>query len=459
MRVEKLEKILRCISSTIQSIRIYTSDHPKANEAISEIFVLLKDYQRSFGDCEFGLAGDEFFSAKDIFFDLSKQLKDLRSLLQKNQIQRVCFQQTLLKQELESFLVLITENVDGNDFLELCKEKGISFSSIEFGLLGIKCSSDAGSTVKDRQKSAENFESLLSGNEELIKSLIHEDSVDSESAHKFSSDLFNLISFNRESLFTMMNLKRHDDYTFVHSLNVAVLSMFQAQYLGLDRRDIVRLGMAGMLHDSGKKMIKNQLLNKTEKLNDKEFRTMQSHTLAGAEAILLSESVDSIALIAAYQHHIGVRMERYPKAVFLKRQSVAAKIIAVSDVYDALRSRRSYKESMRLEQVYEIMQKEKGRILDTELVDLFFKHVGIWPEGTLVKLNTGEIAVVKKNNVNDMYSPVIEIVYDKEGTALEESDVVNLAKQTDLHIKRKIEKHITPDTEEGKKYVAGFFGE
>lgn len=459
MRVEKLEKILRCISSTIQSIRIYTAEHPKAAEAISEVYVLIKDYHGNFGDCEFGLAGEEFFSGKDIFFELSKQLNELCGLLQKNQIQRVLFQQGLLKQELENFLTIVTSNVEGKDFLDLLKDKGISFSNIEFGLLGIKCSSDAATSVEDRKKSAVNFESLLSENEELIKSLSEGSATNSGDVYKLSCDLFNLVSFNRESLFTMMNLKRHDDYTFVHSLNVAVLTMFQAQYLGLEKNDIVRMGMAGMLHDSGKKLIKDQLLNKKEKLNDKEFRTIQSHTLLGAETILAGEELEPVALIAAYQHHIGVKLERYPKPVYLKRQSIVAKIVAVSDIYDALRSRRSYKESMHLEQVYEIMQKEKGRILDTELVDLFFKHVGIWPEGTLVRLNTGEIAVVKKTNTEDMYLPLVEIVYDKEGQVLEESLVVNLAKQTDLHIKRNIEKHITPDTEEGKKYVAGFFGE
>lgn len=460
MNIKKLEKILRMLSSTIQSVRIYTVEHPKAQKAIEDVYSSIMDYCSEFGTCEFGLANDEVFSGKEIFFDLSSQLKDLTRVLQTSKIQRIAFTKSLMQKEMTDFFTLLVLVSEESDMKTLAKEKGIDFIGITFGHLGVASNPASESSDSNKTRSlVDAYSNMLSGNKNVVDSLINNVSVDTAEAYNFSCDLLNMVSFNRESLFTMMNLKRHDDYTFVHSLNVAVLSIFQAQYLGLDRKVIIRLGMAGMLHDSGKKKIKNDLLNKKEKLNDAEFKTVQSHTLAGAEVLMQSEDFDPLSVIAAYQHHIGVRLERYPKAVYLKKQSVAAKIIAISDVYDALRSRRSYKESMPLEQVFEIMQREKGRILDTELVDLFFKHVGLWPEGTLVKLNTEEIAIVKENNIEDMHNPIIEIAFDAKGDRLSSPQRVDMSNQKDLHINRKIIKHITPDTDQGKKYVAAILGE
>lgn len=459
MDINKLEKILRLISSTIQSVRIYTVEHPKAKQAVKEVYSSLMEYCASFEICEIGIAGNEIFSGKEIFFELSKQLSELIDLLKSAKVERLNFSKNLSEKELENFFSVIIEVSENQSFEDLLKEKSIKFIGINFGQLCRQDQSQSASSIEKRAKSIEAYTSLLDGNKEVMDSIVKDISVDTGQVFNFSCDLFNLVSFNKESLFTMMNLKRHDDYTFVHSLNVAVLTMFQAQYLGLDRKDVVRLGMAGLLHDCGKKLVRNNLLNKKEKLSDKEFRSVQSHTLAGVDLLFMQEEIDSLAVIGAYQHHIGVKLERYPRAVYIKKQSTVAKIIAVSDVYDALRSRRSYKKGMPLEQVYEIMQREKGRILDTELVDLFFKNIGVWPEGTLVRLNSSELAIVKKNNPADIYSPTIEIVYDDQENLLAEPIVVDLTRQKDLHIKRKIESHITPETDEGKKYISALLGE
>lgn len=459
-----IETIIRGISSTLQSVKIYTVEHRTAQKAIDVIYNSITEYVQQYGDLEFGIAGDELFSGKEIFFNLSKQLKELIDLLKDKNIERIIYKRSLCRLELVDFFEVLVACLDGEPFLDASQRMNKKFPNIDAGRIGGTVSSDKQKSQdidkdKDNKKHCQKiYNSLLDENKGAIENIISGEAIDVESVYNFSCDIFNMIMYNRDSLFTMMNLKRHDDYTFVHSLNVAVLTIFQAQYLGFPEAEAIRLGMAGLFHDNGKLAIKKQLLNKKGKLTDEEFENIKSHTILGAELMLDNPDFDKMFLIAAHQHHLGVNLKKYPRPSFLKRQSLVAQIVAISDVYDALRSRRSYKEGMPLEKVYDIMQKEKDSLLNSELVDLFFKHVGVWPVGTLVKLGTGEVGLVKEVNHDDSFSPLVEILYDSSNVYLQHPFIADLSEKLNDKYLRRIEKHLAPDSDEGKRYVSELYG-
>jgi len=166
-----------------------------------------------------------------------------------------------------------------------------------------------------------------------------------------------------------------------------------------------------------------------------------------------------LAFIVSFEHHLGVDLRGYPKVRFLKRQNLASKIVAVSDIYDALRSRRVYKDVMPLERVYTIMNKEKARLLDPYLVDLFFRNLGVWPPGTLVRLDTQEVALVREVNLQDLFRPKVEVFYDSKGKRLEKSFIVDLTEKDEKgDFFRRILREMNP-WGEGERFVSELLGE
>lgn len=470
MKEQHIQDIIKKISSTIQCIKIYTLEHPRSIRSIDETFALIKEFFSAYGDVEIGLADQEFFSGKEVFFQLSQRLPDLIEIFKKTGIEKLNIRKSLRKEELYLFFKTLLACRDGELFVDAGRRLSIKPISLEVGVLGgqVCASGDVEESEAPVEKTGKNHDydvfslcqRLIETNSATAEFVTSGRAIEAETVYAFSCDAYRMITENRNTLFNMLSLKHHDDYTFVHSLNVALLSMYQAGYLGLEEELVKRMGMAGLFHDIGKHEIKTQLLNKKDKLTDDEFEIIKSHTMLGAEEIFRQGLDDPFFLIGAHQHHIGIDLNKYPRPVFMREQSMAAQIIAVADVYDALRSRRSYKKPMALEKVYEIMQKEKGTLLNPKLVDLLFENIGIWPIGTIVRLNTAEVAIVRGNNKKDIFSPEIDIRYDNEGMRLSEPVRVNLAEQTASgEYLRRVECYIDPEDEEGRKYVREIFQE
>ena len=463
-RLERLERIIRGISSAYQSARIYSVAHRSAQAAVGGLYDDIRGYLADHGDLTVSLAEGEFFSGKDVFFELSKHLAEMRAVVNDAKATRLTFSSALCRQDLLTFFAVLTACVDGKTFAEIAAAQRATFVGLGVGEAGASRAQGAGpvrSAAPQPMGLAETLYGRIAAEHRLADdAMAGGKAVDVGALLNFSYDLYHAVQTNRESLFAMMGLKRHDDYTFVHSVNVAVLTVFQAQYLGLDERTCARLGLAGLLHDTGKTAVKNQILNKQGQLTDEEFQTIKSHAVIGAETLLAGGHTDAVLLLGAYQHHMGVDLGRYPRPVFIKRQSVAAKLIAIADIYDALRSRRSYKEGMGPDKVYEIMQKEKGRQLDAELTDLFFKHMGVWPVGTLVRLAGSEIASVKEVNVDDIFSPVVDVLTNTLGERLSQPKVLDL-KEKDAQgaYRTKITGYIAPESDEGKVWIERLSGE
>ena len=176
-----------------------------------------------------------------------------------------------------------------------------------------------------------------------------------------------------------------------------------------------------------------------------EFDTIQNHSRLGAEIML--GHVDSLGLlpvIAAYEHHVKYNSKGYPKLSSVHEPHIASSIISLCDVYDALRQRRSYKRNYPPETAYAIMQKGRGEAFHPELFDRFFQMVGVWPVGTIVQLNDGRIAIVRKQNPPNTACPLVEIV-GPEHT----KEMVNLEEHKEKIV---IEKSLNPH-DEGKQYT------
>jgi len=170
-------------------------------------------------------------------------------------------------------------------------------------------------------------------------------------------------------------LKRHDEYTFVHTINVAILSTSLAEALGLDANTAHELNIAALLHDVGKQIVPQEVLSKPGRFNEEERILMEQHPVEGARMLLATAGVPELAPIVAYEHHVRADGSGYPRLPRGWRLSLASRIVQLADVFDALRTHRPYRPGIPVPKIVEMMRNDAGTFFDTDLLKVFFEEV------------------------------------------------------------------------------------
>jgi putative nucleotidyltransferase with HDIG domain len=173
----------------------------------------------------------------------------------------------------------------------------------------------------------------------------------------------------------LADVKNHDEYTFVHTVNVAILSAALGEAVGMRPNQVFDLTLAALLHDVGKQRTPLAILNKPGRLDDGERKQMEQHTTAGAAILLARPGVPDVAPIVAMEHHANVDGTGYPNLRRVGRPHLASQIVHVADVFDALRTNRPYRAAMDDAKVRSILMEGAGKAFDASLVDLFLDRV------------------------------------------------------------------------------------
>ena len=173
----------------------------------------------------------------------------------------------------------------------------------------------------------------------------------------------------------LAEVKTHDEYTFVHTVNVAILSAALGEAVGMKPNQVFDLTLAALLHDVGKQRTPLAILNKPGKLDEAERRTMEQHTTAGAAILLARAGVPDVAPIVAFEHHANVDGSGYPRLRRNTRPHLASQIVHVADVFDALRTHRPYRAAMDDAKVRSILNEGAAKSFDKALLDLFLERV------------------------------------------------------------------------------------
>ncbi|MBT8493293.1 MAG: HD-GYP domain-containing protein, partial [Deltaproteobacteria bacterium] len=194
----------------------------------------------------------------------------------------------------------------------------------------------------------------------------------------------------------LATLKTHDEYTFYHSINTCLLALTIGQAIGLDNEQLVELGVGALLHDLGKIRVPIEVIQHPGRLDDAMWTEIKRHPQEGAQAILAgSGRGQEIAAMVALEHHARFDLGGYPYVARRESLHLYSRITAICDVYDALTTRRSYKRALPPATALKVVIQGAGEgQLDPDLVQIFVSILGIFPGGSLLRLDTGEIAVV-----------------------------------------------------------------
>ena len=187
--------------------------------------------------------------------------------------------------------------------------------------------------------------------------------------------LLGLLASTGGAAIPLATLKSHDEYTFIHTTNVAILAGALADAVGLGPSHVRDITIAAVLHDVGKERVPPTILNKAGKLNDAELRVIRQHPVDGAKMLAGSAEVPDVAIIVAYEHHIHPDGTGYPILPPGKKMHLSSRIVQLADVYDALATNRPYRAALQPEQIREIMGAKSGRVYDPDLLAAFFNGV------------------------------------------------------------------------------------
>lgn len=244
-----------------------------------------------------------------------------------------------------------------------------------------------------------------------------------------------------DALLSLARLKDFDNYTFMHSVNVAVLSMTLGKALDYSSSKIFDLGHGGILHDIGKMKVPEEILNFPGKLTGKAWEVMQNHVVFSAQLLEEMGDISSNAKALAAEHHERLNGTGYPKGLKFFGIHEFGRIASIADVYDAVTSRRVYKKEVFPAESMKILINGKGTAFQPNLVDLFIEEIGLYPIGSTVKLNTSEIGIVLFNNKETPTTPIIQIVLTATGKKIPNPIDLDLSKR---ETERKIESMVDP---------------
>ena len=231
---------------------------------------------------------------------------------------------------------------------------------------------------------------------------------------------------NRPALLALTALKDYDNYTFTHMVNVSILTMAQARGLGIEGPLLREFGLAALMHDIGKVKTPTEILNKPDKLTDEEFGIMKRHVVDGAEILRGTRDIPALAPVVAFKHHLRLDGTGYPHGISRPTLNLATMLCGIADVYDAMRSQRKYQQSFPSERILAVLQRNDGTQFDQNLVRHFVQLLGIYPIGNLVRLDSGDIAIVLQVHAPDPYRPKVRVLFGADGTRLEVPRDINL---------------------------------
>jgi len=411
------EEIVRRLAAALRGAQLYAPGHPLVARSIAALAETLSLTLANAPSVTIGIVGDDLVVGDYPIPRAAETMGELMRRLKQAGIERIVIQRGVEADEIDRLVASVASGETGKDgVLGKLPHVRVGRIEVEEKIEGVGDMA----AFKKLYAEASGVASVL------LESAAVEGKPDADAARSMVDSLAQAVAQNRTALLALTALKNYDNYTFTHMVNVSILTMGQARGLGIEGGLLREFGLAALMHDIGKVKTPNEVLNKPGKLTDEEFEILKRHTVDGAEILKNTPEIPALGPVVAFEHHLRSDGTGYPVGTIRPQLNLATTLCGIADVYDAMRSQRVYQAAHPTDRILAVLQRNDGKQFDQRLVKRFVQLVGIYPAGNLVRLDTGEIAVVLKAYAPDPYRPRVKVLTRANGQKLEHPYDVSL---------------------------------
>jgi len=414
-------RMITLFSGAVKGMAFYPASHPAIYQPLLELDKILGAALGRVPAVSWGIIDGVMFFDEHLFITPSTAIADLTNRMLEKDVGRVIMTAGFTFDELQCFVRLFS--VKGNAFGALRDQM------LQEGITHIRLVQQ-GEEVFDspQDENANDFEDngdflatygqALTAIRGICRDIERGRIPNSAPVLRVVDRMVGITMQDPSTLLGLTMIKDYDNYTFNHCVNVGVLAMSLGAARGLDVMSVKSLGIAGQLHDIGKTMIPKLILNKPGKLSSAEFDEMKRHPELGAKIIREMEGLDPYIAQIVLGHHLHYNRSGYPEWAQKLPFNELIDIVAIADTYDAITTLRVYQHPVNPRAALTEMQTIAGTYLDRDLVATFVEMMGKYPVGTLVRLDTNEVAVVYRPNPLDDEAPMVRILIEGDGSRL-----------------------------------------
>jgi HD-GYP domain-containing protein (c-di-GMP phosphodiesterase class II) len=385
-----LSRVISLLTAAVTNTGLYSATHPQVAQYVDKAYTGLVDMLRQKPEITVLLIGNDLVTDNRplVASGASSYVSNFSRILKRKAVERMTFTAGLTRPELQALI----NDLASPDTASVRSTQSVKLGKVE---LRVKTNDAAGAeelsalqgTMSADGASQEALQELMSLSvseldalKELYLSIKKHKQIDVRGVDEMVKGFIQ--GFRREinPLSLLATLKSVHEYTFTHVTNVCILAMGQAETLGFNGENLHQIGVASLLHDVGKVFIPEEILNKPGKLTQDERKIIETHTVKGARYLMGIDGIPKLAVICAMEHHLKYDGSGYPSIKGGWRPNIVSQVICVADVFDAMRSKRSYQGAIPIQKIAEVLNGGKGTSFNPQLVDHFFRLIRYQPQ-------------------------------------------------------------------------------
>lgn len=364
--VERIKKFISVFQTTISTCSLYSKNHISLDDMTQKAFSILNELLTEQDSLKIMIVENDLIVDNNPLRDTGIHTANLIKRFKRKGISRVDFLKGVTFSEIKQFIVDLSET-----------DKGLkTYPNIKTGVIDVRL----GGLMVDADFDINDLPRFTSEQVESVKEVYHDISyfrrLNTAGLEEIVVNF--IVTFRKAAniLQLISPVRSYSEYTYTHATNVAVLSMFQAESLGVTDELLRDIGIAALLHDVGKLFISNEILEKNGPLDKDEWDEIRRHTLYGARYLTRTDGLTRLAPIVALEHHLRYDGQGYPKLnVTSKRQHICSQIVAISDFFDAMRSRRPYRRELETKEILSLMKTNADTEFNPFLLDNFLRII------------------------------------------------------------------------------------
>jgi HD-GYP domain-containing protein (c-di-GMP phosphodiesterase class II) len=421
-----IQDLVNALTRAMRNVTFYPPEHPMVAEMTSEAAQAVERCVAR-GECFVKFVGADVVLDDRPLFDMPSSIGSLVGACHNRDIDALLFTPGIKPNEVSDLIKVLTTDPEEvraqGGASAMLERRGVTHVSVD----ALRAVTSGSASERALSPVSETYAGALDVMRGAVRRARVGTPLNVEGAEHAVDKLIDGILREQSAMLELVSVKNYDEYTFTHALHICILAVGLGHAIGLPTAQLKELGVSALLHDVGKVFVPLEILRKPDKLTPEEFKAIARHPVDGALILFRQERAPAVAPVVAFEHHIQCDGTGYPQVDGHWELNLYSLMVSISDVYDALTTERPYRPPLSPERALELMHDPERGQFDERLLGRFTEMLGKYPAGTLVRLTTGDLAIVSRSNPLNASRPFVNLVVNDDGRRVLSATRVDLA--------------------------------